>query len=86
MFVITGALVVLGVAALFLPPDFEQWDKYKHMFLSDNPIKKAVGFIMCTLTAIEFAVWYLVKYQLLRLIAWGFPFVMVYLIVKYLIS
>lgn len=86
MLLITGALVVLGVAALFLPPDFDQWDKYKHMLLSDNPIKKAVGFIMCTLTAIEFAVWYLVKYQLLRLIVWGFPFVIVYLIVKYLIS
>ena len=86
MLLITGVLVVLGVAALFLPPDFDQWDKYKHMFLSDNPIKKAVGFIMCTLTAIEFAVWYLVKYQLLRLIFWGFSFVTAYLIVKYLIS
>lgn len=88
MFVIlgAGALAVLGVVALFLPPDFEQWKTYKHMLLTDNPVKMAVGFIMCTLTAFEFAVWYLVMYQLLRLIVWGGPFVIVYLVVRYFTS
>lgn len=86
MFVITGALVVLGVAALFMPPDFDQWNTYKHWLLADNPVKKAAGFIMCTLTAVEFAVWYLVMYQLFRLIVWGTPFLIVYMIVKYFIS
>lgn len=82
----SGALAVIGLIALFLPPDFDRWNEYKHMLLSPNPIKMAVGFIMCTLTAIEFAVWYLVMYQLLRLIVWGAPFVLVYLVVRYFIS
>lgn len=88
MFVIlgSGALVILGVIALFFPPDFDQWNHYKHMLLSNNPFKIAIGFIMCTLTALEFAVWYLVMYQLLRLIVAGMPFMIVYLIVRYFIS
>ena len=89
MFVIIGGgavLAVIGIIYLFMPPDFDAWNDYKHMLYSPNPIKAAVGFIMCTITALEFAVWYLVFYQLLRIIVYGFPFVIVYLIVRYLIS
>ena len=89
MFVIIGGgavLAVMGLIALFMPPDFDQWNEFKHMLYSANPIKAAIGFIMCTLTALEFAVWYLVFYQLLRIIVYGFPFMIVYLIVRYLIS
>ena len=57
---------MLGIIALFMPPNFDQWDDYKLYLLSNNPIKWAIGFIMCTLSAIEFIVWYLIFFQLLR--------------------
>ena len=61
-----------------MPPNFEQWDDYKLYLLSNNPIKWAIGFIMCTLSAIEFIVWYLIFFQLLRLFLLVVPFFMVW--------
>ena len=86
MFVIlgAGALVVIGVILLFLPPDFDQWNEWKHYLYSSNPFKVAAGFIMCTVYAAEFIVWYLVFYQLLRLMLWSLPFILVYLLIKFL--
>ena len=74
----SGALIIFGIIALFMPPNFEQWDDYKLYLLSNNPIKWAIGFIMCTLSAIEFIVWYLIFFQLLRLFLLVVPFFMVW--------
>ena len=88
MFIVAGGgfLVIIGIIALFFPPDIDEWDEYKLYLLSNNPIKQALGFVFCTMYALEFIIWYLVFYQPLRLFIWFGPFVFVYLLIKLFLS
>ena len=86
MIIVSVLMAGLMIGAIFSPPDFDMWNDWKLWLLSANPLKQAAGFIMCTLYAIEFIVWYCVMYQLMRIIAVLGPVLVVYMFLKYLLS
>lgn len=84
MFIVAsgGLLAIIGIIVLFFPPDFEEWDKCKLYLLTNNPLKWAIGFVFCTMYALQFIVWYLVFYQLLRFLVFITPFAFVYFFIR----